>query len=396
MTTITTTKELSDNIIAQMESTLNQTIPLLPKSFIRVMSKAVAAVYILLYKYIGFGILQGFVATASNKPTTVNGLIITPLQLWGNLIGVQQESATRAELLIDIDVEIQIGSLPAGSPLIFAATGVTYITLTAIFLDAPVKQVSIRAVANQSGGNGAGAIGNLEPGAIVSFVNPLPNVARDTTVVTQTVTGADGETTEAYRQRIIDRFRAPPQGGALTDYRIWGVEPAGIVNVYPYRSDCPGQVDVYVEATPESSGDPDGFPTGAQLQEVLDSINFIDSGLASRRPVNDLANTFSISRTVFDVDVIGLNVDDPVTVQAQITTAIEEYMAEREPFIVGLDFSPRLDKVTQTAIGGIVDDIVSAAGGFFTSVAVEQSTLPVLTYSLGIGEKAKTGTITFI
>ena len=46
----TTTKEISDNIIAQLESTLNQTIPGLPKSFYRVLSKALSGVFILLWK----------------------------------------------------------------------------------------------------------------------------------------------------------------------------------------------------------------------------------------------------------------------------------------------------------------------------------------------------------
>jgi len=55
-----TTKELSDNIIAQLEATLNQTIPLLPRAFNRVLAKALAAVFILLYKYGGFIFLQIF------------------------------------------------------------------------------------------------------------------------------------------------------------------------------------------------------------------------------------------------------------------------------------------------------------------------------------------------
>ena len=395
--TTPTTKEISNNIIAQLEATLNQSIPLLPKSFLRVLSKTLAGVFVLLYKYGGFMFLQMFVQTASANETIVNGKTIIPLIEWGRLIGVGDPvAATNAELLIDITVENQVGSLPSGSQLINADNGVTYITIGAVLLNAPIVQANIRAVSDQTDGGGSGTIGNLDPGAIVSFANPLANVARDAVVDSQVVTGADAESTEAYRQRVIDRWQKRLQGGALSDYEAWGEETAGIINAYPYTSDCPGQVDVYCEATPESSGDPDGIPTTAQLQAVLDSIILDDSGLASRRPANALANTFPITRIAFDVRVTGLIVDNLAQVQADITTAITEYFIDREPFIDGLSILPRRDRITSTAIGGIVDDIVSAAGGVFSAVIVTQAAIIIAIYSLGIGEKSKIDTVTFV
>lgn len=392
-----TTKELSDNIIAQLETTLNQTIPLLPKSFLRVLARAIAAVYINLYKYVGFGIQQYFVKTASAAPTTVNSLVLVPLYEWGELIGVGLPApATRAELTIEVVVENFVGALPSGSQLIYPPTGITYITLNAVNLDAATKSVNVRAVAGQDGGNGAGAIGNVQVGQFLQFANPLSNVARSAEVTAQVVAGADAEDTDVYRQRVLNTFRARPQGGALADYRLWGEEPAGIINVYPYRDDaCPGQVVVYVEATEASSGSPDGIPTNAQLQTVLDSISLDDAGLATRRPVNDLVNALAITRTAFDVEVNGLEVGDSATVEANITEAIGDYFAEREPFIEGLDFSPRFDRITASAIGGVVDDIVSAAGGKFDSVSLLLSTIPIEFYDVGKGEKAKADSVTF-
>lgn len=392
-----TTKGISDNIIAQLEASLNQSIPLLPKSFLRVLSKALAGVFVLLYKYGGFMFLQIFVRTASANETIVNGRALTPLIEWGRLIGVGDlAAATQAELLINITVEDQTGTLPSGSQLVNTDNGVTYITIGAVLLNAPVVQVTVRAVSDQAGGGGAGAIGNLDPGATVSFANPLANVARNTTVASQVVTGSDAESTEAYRQRVIDRFQKRPQGGAYADYELWGEEPAGIINVYPYTSDCPGQVDVYVEATPESSGDPDGVPTPSQLQDVLNSIELDRNGLASRRPANALVNTFPIIRIGFDIRITGLIVDNLAEVQATITAAVEEYFLDREPFIEGLSILPRRDRITRSAVGGVVDDIVSAAGGIFSSVIVTQNNINVELYSLGIGEKAKAATVTFV
>ena len=181
-----TTAEISANIIAQLEASLNQTIPLLPKSFLRVLSKTLAAVFILLYKYSGFMFLQIFVSTASIEEITINGIQVSPLTEWGRLIGIgDPTAATQAELLIDITVENQTGTLPSGSQLINSANGVTYITIGDVLLDAPTVQATIRAVSDQAGGGGAGAIGNLidrvSLGAVIDFLDfriwPVFNVA---------------------------------------------------------------------------------------------------------------------------------------------------------------------------------------------------------------------------
>lgn len=390
-----TTKELSDNIIAQLEASLNQTIPLLPKSFNRVLAKTLAAVFIILYKYGGSIFLNMFVATASAKDTVILGVTVNPLTFWGRLIldsNPDPVSATQAELLIDITVENQTGTLDTNTQLINSGNGVTYITIGSILLDAPVVQATIRAVSDQAGGGGAGAIGNLSPGAIVSFANPIANVARDAVVNSQLVTGANGETTEAYRQRIIDRFQKQPQGGAYSDYELWGEEIAGIINVYPYTGNTPGQVDCYVEATVESSGDPDGIPTTAQLQAVLDSINLDQSGLATRRPANALANTIAITRKGFNVEVFGVAADNLAEVQSQIDDAIVEYFLNAEPFLDGLTIPPRLDRLTRSGLIGLVNDIVAAVNGTFTTVTFADASLPAVDleiYILQQGEKSK-------
>jgi len=392
-----TTNEISANIIARLEATLNQTIPLLPKSFLRVLSKVLGAVFILLYKYAGFIFLQIFVATASINSTVINGLIVRPLVFWGRLIGIGDPvAATRAELLIDITVENQTGSLPSGSQLINVDNGVTYITIGSVALNAPTVQATIRAVSDQTDGGGAGAIGNLEPADVISFANPIPNVARDAVVDSQIVTGADAESTAAYRQRVIDRFQARPQGGAYADYRIWGEEVAGIVNIYPYTGD-PGEVDVYSEAVVTGS-QPDGIPTQAQLDEVFDAIEEDDNGLASRRPAGAFINSLPITRSGFDTTINSLVVDNAAQVQTDIESALEKFYLAAEPFVDGLTIPPRKDRITRSAITGLVEDIVTAASGIFTDVTFDVTTVggSLELYVLQQGEKAKSVTVSFI
>ena len=385
-----TTQQINDNIIVQLEASLNQSIPLLPKSFLRVLARTLSGVFILLYKYVGFMHLQQFVRHASFKETTINGIKLVPLVEWGLLIGVgEPTSPTAAELNISVAVEGNgMSTLPIGSQLVSSRTGEVYLTTRSVPLDTTRVDVVVRAARE-------GSAGNLSTGEFLSFANPLSDVAREAEVTSTVVTGADGESESAYRQRVLDRFQKRPQGGAYADYEQWGEETEGIINVYPYTSPFPGQVDLYVEATPASSGNADGIPTIAQLQAVLQNVERDVNGLASRRPAGALVNAYPIDRVEFKVIVEGVNVSDIADVREQITTAIEEYFAARDPFILGLSVLPRKDRITRSALGGVVDDVISARGGVFTRVRLLLNGEDIDKYTLGAGQKAKTSEVAF-
>jgi len=389
-----TTAAIASNIVAQIEAQISQTVPFFPKAFIRVLAKALAGVYVVLFKYGSFIWLQMFVRTASDQYFTVNGQPVNPLREWGRLVGIPDPAAaTQAQFTVTVSVTNQTGFLRSGAQLLGPTNGVVYLVTGDVVLNAPTVQAVVVASGDQQGGDGSGTIGNLAPGAVLAFANPLPNVGRDVTVVSQTVTGADGETSESYRRRILDRFQKRPQGGAYADYEQWGEEAAGIANVYPYTSQCPGQVDLYVE----SATQPDGVPTNAQLQAVLDLVNLDQSGLATRRPANALVNAYPISRLSFNVKVLGVSVPgDLAAVRDQIEEATREYLLSREPYIAGLSVGQRTDQIAQSALGGIVYDVVSSNSGIFTGVTITANSGDIGLYFLGIGEKAKLGTITYV
>jgi uncharacterized phage protein gp47/JayE len=251
-------------------------------------------------------------------------------------------------------------------------------------LDAAAVSVTIRAVSGPNGTDGSGTVGNLQAGDIVELANPLPNVASKATVVSQTVTAADAESVDRYRQRILDRFQRRPQGGAYADYQAWGEEVNGIVNIYPYASDTPGEIDVYVEATEESSGSADGIPTSAQLEAVAEAIDLNESGRATRRPVSAAVNVLPITRSAYVLQISGLQPDTTETRDA-IEDGVDEHLRSREPFIEGLSVLPRADRVTEAAVGGIVETIVNAKGATVTTVSLTPGPASVLPH----GGKAK-------
>lgn len=393
-----TVSEISDNIIAQLEASLNQSIPLLPKAFTRVLAKAIAGVFVILYKYGGYIGLMQLVKYAPYEETTINGRTMSPLIEWGVLSGIGRPTpATRAQIQVEVQVSSPGEVVLAGTALYSSDNGYTYAVIEAKELTTPTATLTLRAVGDPNGAGGKGSAGNLPIGASLRFA-ATPVGAESTAQVTAAVeTAADQESEDLYRRRVVSRFSAPPQGGAYADYRIWATEVPGISNAYPYTGVSPGTVAVYVEATPESSGNEDGLPTVAQLEAVADSIEYDGEGLASRRPIGSLVTVSSIARTTFDVQVAGLAVPGSAAdVQDRIEAALGNYFANRAPYIIGLDTQGRADRVTSTAVGGAVDEVVGAANGIFTSVSLTRAGSPVSVYTLGQGEKAKLGTVSYV
>ena len=395
-TTPPTIADLNDQIVASMESRLGQAIPLLPKGFIRVLSVVLASLFVILYKFAAYNALQPFVKYADTSETTYNGTTLIPLLELGRELGVDDPTeATKAELNITV-VATAATTLGAQEQLVGATNGFVYLTKTSTELVIGDNTVEVIAASDQAGGNGAGADGNLVAGDTLVFVTPLNGVNSVATVESQLVTAADAETWETYRQRILDRKQKQPQGGAYADYQQWGEAVAGILSIYPYTSSYPGQVDLYVEATVASSGSDDGIPTTAQLEAVLAAVEYDEAGLATRRPAGAAVNAYAITRKGFTVAVSGIaDVSDVSSVQTDIESALTQYFANAEPYIPGLSVPPRKDRITSGGVSGVVDDIVSAAGGYYASVSLLVEGEATTVYTLGIGEKAKLTEVTY-
>lgn len=389
-----TTQEIADQIVAQVEAQISQTIPLLPKAFTRVLAKVLAGVVAILYRHIGFWALQKFVQHASYRPCTIGGRTFVPLIEWGRLFGVgDPTAATRPEHTITVQVLTQTGEIEQGRVLLHEATGTIHEVLAPVQLDAASVTVRIRCVGDQNNGDGSGSLGNLSNGEELTFANPLAQIKSVATVASQEVTGADQQSESVYRSRVVRRVQRPPQGGAYADYQQWGEEVAGILNVYPYTG-LPGDVDLFVEAVATAES-PDGIPTQAQLDAVGASVQFDKEGLPSRRPANAAVNILPITRSAWDYIISGLDPDTP-ELRAQIEDGIDEHLRSREPFIVGLSVLPRKDRILESEVAGIVHGIASATGASVTTVSQLIGVTPTPTGTLGHAEKAKKGTVTWL
>lgn len=364
--------DIADQVVADIESKTNQTVPLLAKAVWRVLGFAVAGVWIILYKYGTWAFNQTFPQLAGE----------TFLELLGENKRVIRTAAIAWEGTCDIVVNTA-SELPAGTQLVNNATGVIYLTTTIETLTTPTQNIAIRAVTQ-------GDIGDLQNGAEINFVNPLPNVGRTATVDSTTTNGADEEDLEVYRQRVIDAYQKQPQGGALADYEGWSNETPNVINSYPYAGSEPPDVDVYIEVDDQT----DGIPTAGQKASALSYITYDPvTGIQDRKPITDNVTVNGITRTDFDVEITGLS-PDTSEIRTAIQEGVDQYFAEKEPFILGLTIV-RLDKITISGVTAAAENIASALGSTFTTLDLEESATPVTTYTLGTGEKAKSNTITW-
>ncbi len=391
--TTPTTAQISQVLVSQLEEKINSGLPFMPRAFCRVLAILIAGVFVTLWKYAGWGWLQIFPATADFESSALNGNQVSPLIEWGRLIGVGDPlGAGQAEYLVTVPVLDQSGSL-AVNELLLGRNGVTYQVLESVPLNASTVTAHVRAVADGSGGDGSGEQGNLAIGSTLSFMQSLGKVSRDVLIASVVLLGFEAEGEATYRPRVIRRFKRRAQGGALVDYQIWSEDVPGLVNVYPYTGAVPGEVDVYVEATPESSGGPDGIPTDGQIDLVEAAIQFDQDGLATRRPANSGINVYKITRKGFNVQIYGLTIADA---QTPIADGIDSYLRSLYPFEPGLSLLPRADRVTQFDVGGVASSIAAANGATFAAIAILDGVSPILSYTLGRGQTAKLGSVSWL
>ena len=390
---VPTIAEVRALLISDFQTTYNTTKSPLLKSFIDILCTVLAAVVVSLYKYAGFLQIQNFVKYASNDVVKIGSREFIPLRELGDLVDTLPNNGTSAELNIIISVIQNNSILPSGSQLIGKSNGFIYATLTSVELLTPETVATVRAIGSGSGGSGVGSLGNLEPGEILTFVKSTGLNQNIAIVESISSSGTNADTEEEYRTKVDNRYKQRPQGGAQIDYYIWCIAVAGVANVIPMTGTILNTVNVFIQ----SNEDADGIPNQALLDAAYDATQLDKDGLASRRPVGAFVLTKPIIRTVFDISVVDLTVSDPATVKAQISAAITSYLYSLQPFVVGVTTPPKTDSVSQAKITSLVNGIVSANDGFFSTISVSQGTSPVTVYILDpeIGEFAKPGVITY-
>lgn len=212
---------------------------------------------------------------------------------------------------------LSISMIPAATRL-SAALGsglVEYETISEGQIDATgLVDVAIRALT-------PGAIGNLEGGTTLMLTSALTGVDGVVTVV-ELSGGADEESDEELRRRVLDRIRKPPMGGDSDDYVAWALEVPGVTRAWASPLEM-GIGTVTVRFMMDNLRIEDGgFPNA-------DDIALVQAYLDERRPVA-VKDFFVVAPIPEPIDFTIDNLTpDEATTRAAIETSVIAMLADR-------------------------------------------------------------------
>lgn len=244
----------------------------------------------------------------------------------------------------------------------------------------------------------------LEPGTesaliindLLTATAPIVNVDSEVKVTLITKTPVAAESIESYRADVIEAAQIEPQGGAPGDYRLWASEVPEVRQTYPYaKIGSPGDVEIYIEATPENSK-PLEIP-GVPAQETIDEVylyNGVDpeSGAVVINPVTGkgrkpigVFNIFPLPVTPVPVDLRFINLTDE-TIASTIRATVDALLFNIRPFVAGADLlKNKSDKLTIGQIIAAVITVLSGTGITYTNLVMDVDGVETIEFQFLLG-----------
>lgn len=382
-------ESVNNLIVNGLEAELNTKFRLLPKAFVRVLAKVLSAVYITLYRQQAWIFLQLFVATASFDEISVMGKKVRPLVMWGQLVNVgEPDQATMFEGVVRVKVVEVNTYLMQGTQFVNPATNKIYTTTENVLLRGIEQDVKVRCAE-------AGTVGNVVADDVLNTVSSLYNIERKAVVKQVLNEAVDAESEDHYRKRVQARWKVQPQGGALSDYRSWANDVAGVLQSYIYKDDDTASgVLIYVAATNDSR-----IAAPELLVQVGKECTRDPVTGRGRKPIGAILdplnnesykNVRACSVTGFDVRITGYSGAELSSFVSSVKTYIDAYFKGREPFVRGLDVdTDRRDRISVNNVSGIVNEIAESLNGYYDSVEIVKGAEVVASYELGRGELVK-------
>ena len=190
---------------------------------------------------------------------------------WAVLKGVTQKQPQAAALQATFSGNSG-AVIPAGTPAVRLLDGFGFMTAA----DATVNAWGVATptlVADQPG-----ATGNTAVGAAMVLGNSVSGVQAQGSAGAAAAIGADLESQDAFRARMLQAYAQPPQGGSVSDYRGWAEDVAGVTRAWVAPQGMgPGTVSVYfmMDAAKAAFG---GFPQGVNGVSANDARDVSASG----------------------------------------------------------------------------------------------------------------------
>lgn len=361
MITIPTINQVRDQIVADIEGKIGQTVPALPKAFFRVLATAQAGVIVLLYRFGAWLYRQIFPQTADAEA----------LARIGEQYGITRKASVAAVLTAQA-TGTNGATIPAGT--LWIRNGLVYQQTTAVDIAAGVAAITLVALT-------AGAAANIANGQTVAIGSPLAGVAEKATITATTTDGEDQEDLEAYRLRIMQRQANRPQGGAAPDYIGWALEVAGVVKAFAFRTDA-GEVTVY----PLQALSGVRIPDASKLSEI--QAYLADT---RRRPLCANVLAAAMTERVLAVTVTSVS-PDTSAVRDAVEAAWESYLLRAFPMQYADEPMPT-NQITLAAL--YAQAFAAGSTGIVITMSIDGTPGSIQAYSLQDSEIIKLGVVTW-
>ncbi|MDI3259705.1 MAG: baseplate J/gp47 family protein [Sinobacteraceae bacterium] len=305
---------LNARLLAEIAARVEGATPQLRRSILGAIATALAGALHGLYGYVSQLAVRGVPSTATGPA----------LDGWASLWGLARAPAAAASGSIVITGQAGL-LVPAGSQL-QSLVGVEY----ALDADATIGPggtvtASVTALLAQ-------ADGNQSPGAILSFISPLSGVDPTATVASGGLTGgADIETDDALRARLIDYLSNAPQGGSQADYVRWALSVTGVSRAWcmPLYSGI-GTVRVYIADDSYVGATLASPALVSAVQAYIDSIKPV--GVAYVDAGGNVQNGLEVvAPTAQPVDITATVAPDTTDIRAAVTANLKDLFAAASP-----------------------------------------------------------------
>lgn len=246
-----TLQTIVSNIMTDLKAQFQLTAGFVRNSVFWVLAKVVAGASHLFYDRLDEMVKQLFVSTATGKF----------LELLGAEYGIFRFFGAKSTGSITVTGTDGV-VIPAGTRF-QNSVGSVYTSMAAATISANIASVHITA-------ENTGSSYNADAGSALIFISPIAGINTDATVDSGGIVGgADADTDEQYRNRILSRKRQPPDGGNAAAYIGWMLEVDGVTRAWTfpqlYGKGTIGATFVKDNASPI-------IPTDADIENVRNYI----------------------------------------------------------------------------------------------------------------------------
>lgn len=278
------------------------------------------------------------------------------LARWASIWGVTRKPASSATG--SVTFAVSSGAVIPSGTLLQALDGVQYQTTADATVTVPTAAAPVAALV-------PAAAGNRTTGQTLTLVSPVSGVQSSATAGAL-VGGADLESDDDLRSRLIDRIQNPPHGGDAHDYVTWALEVPGVTRAWCFPMELgEGTVTVRFVRDDDASLIPDAGEVAA-VQAYIDAL----------RPVT--ASVTVVAPTAVPLAFSIAVAPNTTAVKAAVTAELSDLIA-REAKPGGTIYLSHI-RAAISAAAGEDNYTMSAPSADVTNTAGNMTTLGTITW----------------